>query len=354
MFRFREGLETIKGYSTDEGNWRIKLDANERAGKLPSAVEEAIRARLAGLTLNRYPEIDQSSLKARIAARLGCGLGNIVIGNGSSEILAALCYIFGGAGRKTVVPTPSFSMYPIYCKLAGSQSIKVALEEDFTLSPDKVVAAANIEQADFVLVCNPNNPTGGLMPMEAIEQILRGVRCPVAVDEAYGEFSGQSAIGLMEKYPNLIIVRTFSKAYGLAGGRVGYAIMAKEIAQMVGKVLLPYHVNVMSLAAAETVYDMYAEFGPGLARTVAERERLTAGLGGIRGVTVFPSATNFLLFRTDQAANLVIALEANGIGIRDFSNSPGLAGCLRVTVGTPNENTAFLAAVQEFFQGGRP
>lgn len=352
MFRFREGLETMKGYGVEEGNWRIKLDANERGGKLPTVVEEAIRSRSAELALNRYPEITQASLKEKIAARLGVKPGNIVIGNGSSEILAALCYIFGGPGRKTVVPTPSFSMYPIYCKLAGSKAVKVELEKDFTLLPDKMIAAANSEQADFMLVCNPNNPTGGILPNEMIEKIISSVNCPVAVDEAYSEFSGQTAIALMDKCPNLIIVRTFSKAYGLAGARVGYAVMPEPVAQTVGKVLLPYHVNSMSLTAAEIVYDLYSEFGPSLARTVAERERLSAGLAGINGVTVFPSATNFILFRTEQAANLILALEAKSIAIRDFSKSPGLDGCLRVTVGTPDENAAFLAAVQEFSQGG--
>ncbi|HMM20095.1 MAG TPA: histidinol-phosphate transaminase [Selenomonadales bacterium] len=354
MFRFREGLEILKGYRAEEGAWRIKLDANERAGRFPAAVEEALRARLAALALNRYPEMSQQRLKGKIAAGLGLKPENVVIGNGSSELLAALCHTFGGAGRKIVVPSPSFSMYPVYCQLADSQPVRVALEDDFTLAPDKVAAAAQDGPASLVLVCNPNNPTGGLTPAAAIEQILRDVDCPVAVDEAYGEFSGQSALDLMAKYPRLIVVRTFSKAYGLAGARVGYAVMAEEIARAVEKVLLPYHVNALSLAAAETVFDLAGEFGPGLAETVAERERLAAGLGGIRGVTVFPSATNFLLFRTAPAAELVQELAAKGIGIRDFSRTPGLAGCLRVTIGTSAENAAFLAAVRDFFQGRCP
>jgi histidinol-phosphate aminotransferase len=172
----------------------------------------------------------------------------------------------------------------------------------------------------------------------------------VVVDEAYGEFAGQSAVDLLGKYPNLVIARTFSKAYGLASARVGFILAAREIIDLVGKVLLPYHLNAFSLAAAETVWDMRAEFVPGVARTIAERTRLTAALKAIPAVEVFPSAANFLLVRSGRAKDLAGYLGSRSIGVRDFSASPALAGCLRVTVGTAAENDAFLAAVREFSQ----
>ncbi|HWQ61971.1 MAG TPA: histidinol-phosphate transaminase, partial [Negativicutes bacterium] len=279
------------------------------------------------------------------------GTENVAVGNGSSEVLAALCRVFGGAGRKTVFPSPSFSMYPIYCRLADSQPVPVELDAGFVVDPQKVLAAARREQAGMILLCNPNNPTGGLMAPADVERIVAGADCPVVVDEAYGDFAGQTALGLLGKYPNLVIARTFSKAYGLASARVGYILAGREIIDLVAKVLLPYHVNAFSLAAAATVWELRAEFAPSVARTIAERTRLTAALKELPAVEVFPSAANFVLVRSGRAKDLAGYLGARGIGVRDFSASPALAGCLRVTVGTAAENDAFLVAVRKFTDG---
>lgn len=354
MFAVRPGLDAIKSYSIEEADWRVKLDANERAEALPTAVQAALAARLAALAVTRYPEISQQSLRQAIAADLGVTADNIAVGNGSSEILAALCHVFGGAGRAIVFPSPSFSMYRIYAQLADSRPVTVALDEAFNLDAAKVVAVARAEKAGLVFICNPNNPTGGTLPAAAVEQVAAEAGCPVVVDEAYFEFfpEGKSALGLLDRYPNVIVARTFSKAYGLAAARVGYAIAGEGVMAALNKAMLPFHVNAFSLTAAAVAWEMKAEFASGTARTIAEREKLTAALRVIPGVEVFPSATNFLLVRSANGSELGRFLVAKGIGIRDFSASTELAGCLRVTVGTAAENDVFLAAVKEFSAGG--
>lgn len=347
MWQIRPGLDSLKSYHLPDVAWPVKLDANERAGDLPPAVQGEIAARVAALAVNRYPEIAQLSLKNALADSHGLTAANVAVGNGSSEVLAALCRVFGGAGRGLVFPSPSFSMYPIYAKLADSRPLPVALDASFALDPARVLATAEKEQASLIILCNPNNPTGGLMPQEVIERVVAGASCPVVVDEAYHEFCGQTALGLLGRYENLAVVRTFSKAYGLAAARVGYALAGEALIALVNKVLLPYHMNALSLAAAEAAWELRTEFAPGIAATAVERERLAAALAAA-GVEVFPSATNFLLFRTAQAKELAAFLATRGIGVRDFSAAAGLTGCLRVTVGTAAENEAFLAGVKKF------
>ena len=351
MSLIRPDLVSLKPYSVDETIWQVKLDANERATGLPPRVQSGIIERLAALDFNRYPDMGMQALRSLLASEHNMAADNVLIGNGSSEILAALCQAFGGAGRSIVFPTPSFSMYAIYAKLAGSPAVPVSLAADFSLDPDKVLAAARLNAAKLVILCNPNNPTGSIMPLADIEKIVAGIDCPVVVDEAYYEFYGQSAVGLINQYSNIIIARTFSKAYGLAAARVGYMLAAADMTAAVGKVMLPYHVNALSLAAAETVYVMRGELADSITATVAERDRLAAALSVLPEMTVYPSQANFLLVKTPQARRLVAHLAANGIGIRDFSTAPGLENCLRITVGTSAENDTLLKCVAEFVGG---
>ncbi|EAX49008.1 histidinol-phosphate aminotransferase [Thermosinus carboxydivorans Nor1] len=348
----RPGLERLPSYTIDDGEWVIKLDANERPTPLPAPVQAAIMERLAGLSFNRYPDMAMRSLRQKIAAESGLTAENVLIGNGSSELLAALCYTFGGAGRGIVYPWPSFSMYGIYAKLADSVAVPVALGEDFGVDAAAVLAAAERDCTGLIILCNPNNPTGTVIPPAVIEKVVAAAPCPVVVDEAYYEFYGQSALPLLKQYANLIVVRTFSKAYGLAAARVGYLLASGEITSLVGRVLLPYHVNALSLAAAEAAYDLRQEFAPGIRQIIAERQRLADELSRLPGITVYPSATNFLLVKAVDAKRISAGLAACGIGIRDFSAAPGLAGCLRITVGTPEENDAVIEALAAITQGG--
>lgn len=339
--RFRDGLEDLQPYSIEEHSFKVKLDANEMPVNLPPTVAAVLSERLNSLHLNRYPEIAAHSLRTKLADSMGGKLSQVQIGNGSSELLQAVCYVFGGAGRKIVYPEPSFSMYPVYIRLADSQPVAVQLENDYSLSVEKYYELA--KSADLAILCNPNNPTGNVMAIESIAWLAGKLSCPLLVDEAYFEFHKTSAVDLIRTYNNLIVVRTFSKAYGLAGARVGYMFASEAISSAVGKVLLPYHVNALSLTAAETVLDYQNEFIAGITTIINERERLSAALSRLPNIRSFPSQTNFLLVKVEEASPLAAQFNSAGIGIRDFSHSPGLKGCLRITVGTPAENDLVIA-----------
>lgn len=352
IFDYRPGLDRLKTYSVEEKEWDIKLDANESPNNLPPLVRERVMNQLEYLAFNRYPDMGMRELRAQIAENFNTNVQNVQIGNGSSEIIMALCQICGGPGRSIVFPVPSFSMYAIYAQLSESQPVPVQLNEDFSVSRDKVLAAAETSDAKLIILCNPNNPTGNVMPHEDIEYIVSKAKCPVLVDEAYVEFYGESAVDLLAQYDNVVIARTFSKAYGLAAARVGYVLASTEIISMLGRVLMPYHINALSLATAEILYQMRDEFMPGLEQIVEERNRLAASLEGLAGIKVYPSETNFILIKTEKGKELGAYLSEKNIGVRDFSAAPGLINCIRLTVGTPLENDDLFKNIAAFMKEG--
>lgn len=346
-YSIRPGYEALKPYQTEEPNFMVKLDANERPCNLPTAVWKQVCSRLGTAAFNRYPDIGTKELCRLIADSFNLESEQVLIGNGSSEILFTVCQTFGGSNRPIIFPYPSFSMYEVYATLADSPVIKVSLEKDFSLDIDNVISAA--KQATLVILCNPNNPTGLTMKLEDIERIVAEVNCPVVVDEAYYEFFGESALPLLAKYPQLIIVRTFSKAYGLAAARVGYMLASKEMVKTIGAVMLPYHVNSLSLVAAQVVWSMQDEFKAAINQIIVERERIFSTLAALKNIEVYSSQANFLLFKVlpdsfINAATLRGALAQRGIGIRGFSTLE-LLDCLRVTVGSSQENTLFIEAI---------
>ncbi len=345
MIAPRSGLEVLPTYSVEEMEWPVRLDANESPNDMPPAIKAKVMEKLSALPFNRYPELTAQSLKETIAAGFGVKAANVLVGNGSSEILEKLCFAFGGAGRSIVYPTPSFSMYGIYVKLADSQPVPVPLNADYTLDADKLLAASNQAEASVILLCNPNNPTGGVLPPEQIEYIVANTKSLVVIDEAYYEFYGKTSIDLLDKYQNVAIARTFSKAYGLASARIGFLLTNESIAEVLGKVLLPYSVNSLTLIVAEIVFNMRQEYTASIEANSRERARMTAALSALDGVTVYPSHTNFLLVKSDNIAAMAKSLSAKGIGIRDFSTAPGLTNCIRIGVGTPVENNAVLEAL---------
>lgn len=348
MAIYRPGLAQLPTYSVDEREWEIKIDANESNVNLPPLVQERLINRLAALPFNRYPDIGMKGLKEQIARNFNLRSEQVLIGNGSSEILEKLFHAYGGSGRSIVFPTPSFSMYGIYAKLSESEAVAVQLEPDYSLDPEKLLAAAGASKARLIVLCSPNNPTGNAMEAQAIEYIVQQAACPVVVDEAYSEFHGQSSVGLLEKYPDLMIARTFSKAYGFAAARVGYLLAASaEAAAVLGRLCMPYHVNALSLAGAEIIFQMRDEFAPCIRQVIAERQRIAAALQAMPEATVYPSDTNFLLVKFMQAAKVAAALAEQGVGVRDFSSVPGLLDCLRITAGTPAENDTVLEIIRQ-------
>ena len=347
---YRKDLDKMPSYDGTERDYRIKVNANESTLNLPPFVEERVITRLSRIAFNRYPNEEYSDLAEQIARNFSVDKSQIVIGGGSSEIIEKVFFAFGGSpDKKIVFPVPSFSMYKIYAKAAEGVAVPFELDENFNLDPDKFISAVKNSGANLAVVCNPNNPTGNALTVEQIEKIAAGIDCAFLLDEAYVEFYGNSAVNLVKKYPHLTVARTFSKAYGMAAARVGYMIAAPEVAKMIGKTFMPYHMNVLSLAAADIVYQMRDEFVPRIQATVAERKRIFDLLKNIPKIEVFPSETNFILIRSEKSEELNAKLESSGIGVRHFSpDAPGLKNCLRISIGTPTENDEVFAAIKKF------
>ena len=347
--KYRKDLDKMPSYDGTERDYRIKVNANECNLNLPPLVEERVLSRLSRVAFNRYPNYEYDSLREQIARNFSVDIEQILLGSGSSEIIEKLFYAFGGStSSKIVYPQPSFSMYKIYAKAAEAQPIPFELDDKYDLDVDKYIATIKKEEPALAVVCNPNNPTGNVLTVDQIEEIAKSVDCAFLVDEAYVEFYGKSAVNLVKKYSNLIVARTFSKAYGLAGARVGYMIANKEITKMIEKTYMPYHMNSLSLATADIVYQMRDEFVPRIQMMIAERKRMSEQLKTLKGVKVYPSSTNFVLIHYNKAVALNEYLESLNIGVRSFGNAPRLENCLRISMGTREENDEWFEAIKKF------
>lgn len=375
----RKGLEEIEEYTVEHIEADIIVNANECNWSLPPVVQSEIAEAAKTFAFNRYPPMKGENLCQLLAADFGVAPCNVQVGNGSSELLQMACYAFGGSGRKIAFPSPSFSMYGVYTKLSDSKSLPYNLNSDGYIDSEEVISFCDRERPNLLIICNPNNPTGNYNSLWQTEKILANVDCPVIMDEAYMEFAGGyeadfagSTMTLLAKYDNFICLRTFSKAYGLASMRVGYAIGSKELMRILGKVLLPYHVNAFSLLTAEIVYKHKQLFVERTNQIIAEREKMSNALAEL-GFKVWDSATNFLMFnaRPELAAKLSAfgksegLLTENGPAVklagqtvfrflanqkilaRDFTRNPALEGGIRLTLGTPEENVIILEMIKE-------
>lgn len=346
---FRAGMANLPVYMMEDPVWRVKLDANERSAELPSAVRRVIEKRFRETALHRYPDITSQRLRNVIAEAEKVDVKQVLVGGGSSELIAAACSSFGGAGRPIVYPWPSFSMYPVYAALADSPPVASRLNQDFVMDVSNLLQQSKSCGAKLIIISNPNNPTGGATPPDELEFLIRGAECPVLIDEAYYEYYGQTVLPLLSCYKNLLVTRTFSKAMGLAAARVGYMVASLAVAEYVGKRLLPYHLNALSLIAAEEVYAAREMVMVEVERTRQRRQALSNKMTKYNGVEVFPSEANFLMVRTARADELTSFLAQQSIGVRNFSKSADLKGCIRMTVGSSAENKTVLKAVDEFF-----
>lgn len=350
--KYRKDLDKMPSYDGVERDYRIKVNANECNLNLPPLVEERVLSRLSRVAFNRYPNYEYDSLREQIARNFSVDIEQILLGSGSSEIIEKIFYAFGGStSNKIVYPQPSFSMYKIYTKAAEAQPVPFDLDDSYNLDVDKFIAIIKKEKPALAVVCNPNNPTGNALTVDQIEEIAKGIKdmdCAFLVDEAYVEFYGKSSVNLVKNYPNLIIARTFSKAYGLAAARVGYMIATKEVTKMIEKTYMPYHLNSLSLVTADIVYQMRDEFVPRIQMMISERKRMSEQLKSLKGVTVYPSNTNFVLIHYDKAIDLNDYLESLNIGVRSFGNAPRLENCLRISMGTREENDELFEAVKTF------
>ena len=355
----RDNLRGKSAYGAPQLDVPVRLNTNENpyppSRALIDDVAESVRA--AAAELHRYPDRDAVELRRDLAAYLSARTGvavdveNVWAANGSNEILQQLLQAFGGPGRTALGFVPSYSMHPIIADGTQTRWIAVPRAADFGLDLDAAVAAVGEHKPDVVFVTSPNNPTGQSISLSELRRILDAMTGGVLiVDEAYGEFSDQpSAITLLAEYPNrLIVSRTMSKAFAFAGGRLGYLVAAPAVIEAVLLVRLPYHLSVLSQAAARAALRHADETLAGVAALARERDRVCAALRDM-GFRVIPSDANFVLFGefADAPAAWQHYLE-DGVLIRDV----GIPGYLRVTIGLDAENDAFLAASRRLADTG--
>lgn len=343
----QQNIKNLKAYRVEDLKDGIKLHANENPYPPPAELIEAFRARLAEFQLNRYPDPECRGLKDAIAQRTGRPAEQLVIGNGSDELIQILLQIFCGPGDAIVFPDPTFAMYSLIARGMGLEPVPVPLDERWDFKAKDLLAAAASHDARLVFLSYPNNPTGNCFSRSEIQTVVEQFPGIVVLDEAYHDFARQSFIDEMAEHNNLVVLRSLSKI-GLAGLRVGYAIADPFMVGEINKIRLPYNSNTVSQAFAEQLLRDFSPVERQIGVILKERERLAEELSAHPKLTVFPSDSNFILFRVEgNGRSLFEALMAGGVLVRDLSAHPRLNHCLRVTVGTREENDQFLAQVRK-------
>lgn len=348
----RADVRALAAYPVADAAGFVKLDAMENPYPLPEALRLELGQRLAAVALNRYPVPSYHTLKSKIRDRLGVPAGfDVVLGNGSDELIAMLSIACARPGAKVLAPEPGFVMYAMSARFAGLEFIGVPLKPDFSLDKEAILAAIARHAPAITYLAYPNNPTGNLFDTADIENILEAVGDSgiVVVDEAYQPFAETSFMPRLHAFPNLVVMRTVSKL-GLAGIRLGYLAASAALLAEFEKVRPPYNVNVLTQAAAEFMLDHIEVLDAQAAGLRSERAALFAALAALPDVEVFPSAANFLLFRLktekNTANNVFTALLDRKVLIKNVGKMhPLLENCLRVTVSTPEENAIFLDAL---------
>jgi histidinol-phosphate aminotransferase len=341
----RPELEALQPYRTsDASSGRIFLHANENPYPPPEQVVEEIYSLARKHALNRYPE-PAHELVDELAAYAGVDPSWIWIGDGANEVLLQACLAYGGPGRKALVFEPTYRMHHRQAAMAGTEIVEAHREKDFTLDPFQAVETIDAIQPDIVFVCTPNNPTGTMSSVDDLQRIASAAPGLVVIDEAYYEFCGRTFVGELAGFPNVLVVRTLSKAFRLAAVRLGYGIASPELLNELARVRMPYAQSAFTQAAGLVALRNRAELLHGVPKVTSERERLADALDRIEGVRVYPSGANFVLMRWTKAGELIDELSGRGIVVRDFRHLLGCEDCVRVTIGTQDENDEFLEVV---------
>ncbi len=339
----RENIKKLKPYTSARDSYLegILLDANENS--LGSTFEYK------DLELNRYPDPAQKELRKMMGEYLGISFENLFFGVGSDEIIDLLIRIFCSPGRDSVILTePTYGMYKVACDINEVYTKIVLLDDSFQIDLNEIKKEFD-ESVKMIFLCSPNNPTGNLLKKSAILELCKDYNAIIVVDEAYVEFAESgSVIKEVENYDNLVVMRTFSKAWGLAGVRCGYCAAGKDIIDYLMKVKAPYNLNKLTREAVAGSFRNLEKKNRFLKEIISERERVKEKLNSMAGVLeVFPSDANYLLFKVDNPKEVHRLLAEKGIIIRDRSSQVKLAGCLRATIGTPEENDLFIKALKE-------
>ncbi len=359
----RDDLRGQEPYGAPQLPQAVQLNVNENPyGPSPRLVADLQRAvGEAATTLHRYPDREARELRADLAAYLGARTGvplaveQVWAANGSNEVLQQVLQAFGGPGRRALGFEPSYSMHLLLAQGTGTAWTAERRAADFTLSAAAAVAAVKSARPDVVFLTTPNNPTGTSTPLDVIAAVCEAAPGIVVVDEAYAEFAvAPSAVTLLGRFPRLVVSRTMSKAFALAGARLGYLAAAPAVVDALRLVRLPYHLSALTQVAARTALAAAAELLATVEEVKRQRDRMVTGAREL-GLEVVPTDANFLLFGPFAEPPAVWqALLDRGVLVRDVSRGPGLAGWLRVCAGTQDETSLFLQALQDVVRGGGP
>ncbi|MEE9304968.1 MAG: histidinol-phosphate transaminase [bacterium] len=342
----KPSVQELEAYEAPVYPCRVKLDAAESPYPPPPALAERLAEVARSLPYHRYPAADAAELKKALAAWYRTSPERLVVGNGSDELIQLLCTVFGGAGTKVLLPTPTFAMYAIIARSLEMEPVEVALRDDWSLDVEAMVEAMGDKAVRLVFLASPNNPTGNRFAEEAIGALIEADRAIVVIDEAYGEFAASSLAGHIEHHPHVVVLRSCSKM-GLAGLRLGTLIAADPVVAALEKARLPYNVNSFTQAAVRLVLEHREALEEQIEAVRAERGRLFGALEAQAGVTPYPSEANFVLFGVDEvdARGVHERLLEAGVLVRYFGGPGRLGRLLRVTVGRPEENEAFVVAL---------
>lgn len=344
----RPEIAELGAYSLKQHVHRIKLNQNENPFELPAVVKAEILERLARASWSRYPAFVPSEQISRVAAFGGWKPEGTLLGNGSNDLLQLLFMSVLERGKTCVISQPTFTLYKILARGLGASVEEVPMTREFTFDVDRIITAARSRSADMIVLCSPNNPTGTLLGRDEVTAILERTSGLVVLDEAYVQFAPESLTGLLEKYDRLVVLQTFSKAMGAAGLRFGYAFCQPALAVNLGKLKLPYSINVFTLLAVDALIEHWPLLKGWIDTIVGERGRVLSALKAIPEVRPYPSGANFLLFESlrKSPADVFKGVLDKGILIRDVSGYPMLERGLRVSIGTPEENGQFIEALR--------
>jgi len=344
----RADLGLREGYHSAQVPVEVRLNTNESPYPPPPEWLQAVTEMARDIAFNRYPDRSARALREALAELHGVAPEQVFAANGSNEVLQSLCLAYGGAGRVAAMFEPTYALHSHIAHLTGTEIVQGQRRPDFTLDLSAALEVIENASPSIVFLCSPNNPTGLSEDEATVSAIIAASPGLVVVDEAYGQFASWSALELVRDDVPLVVVRTFSKTWSMAGLRLGYMVGPTEVVKVLERVVLPYHLDVLKQAAGRLALQFSSQMESRVAAIVGERDRLIAELSQLP-VKVWPSQANFVLWRPlhRSGADVWQGLVERSVLVRDTASWPGLDGCLRTTVGTPDENDRFLAALAE-------
>lgn len=356
----RNDLRALTGYHSPQVEVKVRLNTNESPVEPPREFIDAVAAAVREVQWNRYPDRTALELRKDIARLHGVSAENVFVANGSNEVLQSLLLAYSGAGRTVATFEPTYQLHSHIARIAGATLVSGRRNDDFTLDPQEVRRVCAQHSPSVTFLCSPNNPTGLADSHEVLQAAVESAPGIVLVDEAYAQFSPLTTLEFVREDARVAVSRTYSKTWAMAAARIGYLIAPTWMVDDLEVVALPYRLDALTQAAGRAALKYVAQMEQAVRGIVAERERLVLALAQMT-VTVWPSQSNFILFRpvaagggsgkaTGAGRAVWQAMLERGVLVRDCSSWQGLDDCLRVTVGTPGENDAFLTALGEALQ----